>query len=243
MSRAGPVRLSRLSRLRRDPGKAGVGSGVGGGAGGGAAGGADDQAMVRLLREGDEGAFMALVARHHGPMVRLARTYVQSDASAEEVAQEAWLGLLRGIHSFEGRSSVRTWLFRILVNQAKTRGVRERRAASEPLFAPLFEPAVETAVGADRFGPLGSWSTPPLPWPAPPDPAVAAETLAVVSEAISALPPRQRQVMSLRDVHGFTAAEVCDLLELTDANQRVLLHRARARVRGRLEAYFEEVGG
>lgn len=193
---------------------------------------ADDAELLAALRRGDEAAFATLVDRYHGAMVRLARSYVPTDAVAEEVAQEAWLGVLRGIDRFEGRSSLRTWIFRILVNQAKTHGARERRvAASESLSEPAVDP--------ERFE-AGAWSRPPSPWSEAEERVLGSETEGVVRSAIDGLPELQRQVISLRDVLGMGADEVCELLELTDGNQRVLLHRARSRVRTSLERYMEE---
>ena len=172
-------------------------------------------------------------------MVRLARIYVDEQPVAEEVAQEAWISVLRGIDRFEGRSSLKTWIFRILVNTAKTRARRERRTVP---FSALGSdgPAVE----ADRFLPdgdawAGHWSQPPRPV-APEDELLAAEVRRELADAIRALPPAQRAVIGLRDVDGWSADEVCDLLDLTAVHQRVLLHRARSAVRRRLEPYLEE---
>ena len=192
----------------------------------------DDDLILGRLRAGDEQAFAALVDKYHRSMVRLVRGYVPSDAVAEEVVQEAWLGVLRGLDRFEGRSSLRTWIFRIAVNQAKTHGARERRmAASESLSEPSVDP--------DRFQ-NGGWVRPPVPWSHAEDRVLAAETHGVVRAAIEGLPDMQRSVISLRDVMGLSAPEVCELLELSEGNQRVLLHRARSRVRSSLEQYMEE---
>lgn len=192
----------------------------------------DDELLLARLRAGDQQAFAALVDKYHRPMLRLVRSYVPSDAVAEEVVQEAWLGVLRGLGRFEGRSSLRTWIFRIAVNQAKTHGARERRmAASESLSDPSVDP--------DRFH-NGGWVRPPTPWSHAEDRVLAAETEGVVRSAINGLPDMQRTVISLRDVMGLSAPEVCELLELSEGNQRVLLHRARSRVRSSLEQYMEE---
>lgn len=192
----------------------------------------DDTEILARLRAGDEAAFATLVDRHHAAMVRLARAYVPTDAVAEEVAQEAWLGVLRGVSRFEGRSSLRTWIYRIVVNQAKTHGARERRlSADESLSEPSVEP--------ERFT-GGAWNRPPAPWSQAEHRLLAAETGVMIREAIDGLPPLQRLVINLRDVAGLPPDEVCQLLELTDGNQRVLLHRARSRVRSSLESYLED---
>ncbi len=192
---------------------------------------------VAALRAGDESAFLALVSRHGGAMLRVASAYVKSRAVAEEVVQEAWLGVLKGIHRFEGRSSLKAWIVRILVNCAKTRGVREDRAV--PVSALSEEGGDdEAAVSPDRFLAdgerwAGNWADPPGPWP---DARVeSSEMVALVREAIERLPEAQRTVMSLRDVDGWESAEVCQLLGISEGNQRVLLHRARSRVRGWVE--------
>ena len=192
----------------------------------------DEADLVARLKAGDESAFSALVDRHHAAMVRLARAYVPTDAVAEEVAQEAWLGVLRGVHRFEGRSSLRTWIFRIVVNQAKTHGARERRLAADES---LSEPAVEP----ERFT-AGAWSEPPRSWADAEHRLLAKETGEMLRAAIDSLPALQRLVINLRDVNGLDPNEVCELLQLTDGNQRVLLHRARSRVRSSLENYLED---
>jgi RNA polymerase sigma-70 factor (ECF subfamily) len=163
-------------------------------------------------------------------MLRLARTHVSSDAVAEEVVQEAWLGLLRGLDRFEGRSALKTWAFSIVSNLAKTRGVREAR--SEP-FAPAVDP--DRFQGEDGRYP-GGWQTPPEPWPQ--QRLEDAETRDAALAAMDELSPRQREVILLRDVDGFSADEVCNALDISETNQRVLLHRARSKVRGALEAHF-----
>lgn len=188
-----------------------------------------DADLVVLLREGDEAAFAALVERYHPSLLRLAETMVPSRAIAEEVVQETWLGVVRGIGRFEGRSSLRTWLFHILVNRARTTGVREKRRA--PAFTEWI-PAVEPS----RFGKDGAWIDPPTPWPDEIDDRLAAEMMAGrVRARLAHLPDLQRQVVTLRDLEGLSASEVCELLEISEANQRVLLHRGRSRIRSMLE--------
>jgi RNA polymerase sigma-70 factor (ECF subfamily) len=199
----------------------------------------DDVLLVEALRRGDESAFSWLIDRYHRPLRRTAISFVGSDATADEVVQETWLAVIAGIDRFEGRSSVKTWLYRILMNIARTRGARERRSIPFSSAAP--EPdSAEPSFSPDRFRArgfaAGHWSVPPEPWDElSDDRLLAAETMDRLRDAIAALPDRQRAVLTLRDVDGLGAAEVCELLELTEANQRVLLHRARARVRQALE--------
>jgi RNA polymerase sigma-70 factor, ECF subfamily len=202
----------------------------------------DDTQLLAALRAGDESGFIALVERHHVALVRLAMAYVPSRAIAEEVAQDAWVGFIQGLDRFEGRSSLKTWLFHILTNLAKTRGERERRSVS---FTDLVAAATaegERAVARERFQPAdgkypGHWAAAPRPWDMPEQRLLGKEVRAVVDAAVAALPAAQRQVITLRDVEGWSAGEVCDALEISDANQRVLLHRARSRVRAVLEDY------
>ena len=185
----------------------------------------DDEALVSRLRTGDEAAFASLVRTHHASLVRLATSIVGSRAVADEVVQDTWLAVVKGVDRFEGRSSLRTWLFRILVNRARTTASRERR--SDPLGD----------IDADRFDATGVWSAPPVPWAdRVDDRLVAAQLAPLARSAIDTLPDTQRQVLLLRDVEGLPAAEVADILGVTDGNQRVLLHRARAKVRSELEA-------
>ena len=197
----------------------------------------EDLQLVAALREGDEAAFLAVVRRHHPSMVRVARAFVASDAVAEEVVQEAWLGVLDGIGQFEGRSSLRSWLFSIVANRARSRAAREARSAP---FSSWDEPDEEPAVDSSRFLPQdhprwpGHWSSPPERWPE--EKLLLRETLDLAREAIAALPEAQRQVIILRDVEGCDAEEVCQALGVTDGNQRVLLHRARSKVRAMLES-------
>ncbi len=192
-------------------------------------------ALLDALRSGDESAFLLLVNRHQASMVRVATLYVGSRAAAEEVVQEAWLGVLEGLHLFEGRSSLKSWIFRILVNTAKARGVRESR--SVPLSSLARSDEDEPAVSAERFQDqgvwTGHWSQPPSQWSD--DRVASAELVALAREAIARLPRSQREVMTLRDVEGWDAPDVCELLQVSEANQRVLLHRARSEVRGYVE--------
>ena len=199
----------------------------------------EDALLVEGLRAGDEAAFAAVMRMYGRGMLRVAEMYVSSRAVAEDVVQEAWVGVLRGIGRFEGRSSLKTWLYRIVANTAKTRGVRESRSVP---FSSLGDDEDEGTVDADRF--LGSgdrfpghWAVPPQVW-APEGRLLADETLGVVERAIDKLPPAQRAVITMRDVQGFTSEEVCNALDLTETNQRVLLHRARAKVRRALEEYM-----
>jgi RNA polymerase sigma-70 factor, ECF subfamily len=199
---------------------------------------AKEAALVARLRAGDEAAFRALIEMYHAMFVRVARMYVSTQAVAEEVAQETWLAVLEGIDRFEGRSSLKTWLFRILTNRAKTRGIREGRSLPFSALEPD-EPAVEADRfhGADHSWP-GHWAAPPTGFPE--ERLIAGETREVIERAIEGLPPTQRAVISLRDIEGWSAEEVCNALTLSETNQRVLLHRARAAVRAALEQYLEE---
>ncbi len=200
----------------------------------------DDLELVEALRAGDEVAFLMLVEQLQPAMLRIARMYVPSRAVAEEAVQDAWVGVLKGLDGFEGRSSLRTWIFKILVNIAKTRGQREARSIP---FASVWSPGDDVrSVDPDRFQPAGAsapgdWAEPPTDW-GPEDRVVSRETLAKVAAAIETLPPNQREVIRMRDVLGWSSAEVRNALDLSETNQRVLLHRARAKVRGALERYL-----
>jgi RNA polymerase sigma-70 factor (ECF subfamily) len=198
----------------------------------------DDAALVARLRKGDESAFRALIEMYHAMLVRVARMYVSTQAVAEDVAQETWLAVLEGINRFEGRSSLKTWIFRILTNRAKTRGIREGRSLPFSSLEPD-DPAVEPARfhGADHAWP-GHWASAPSGFPE--QRLLAGETREVIEDAIADLPPTQRAVITLRDLEGWSAEEVCNALTLSETNQRVLLHRARSAVRAALEQYFEE---
>lgn len=203
---------------------------------------APDTIVIEALRRGDEPAFRAFVSRHHRGLVRVARTFVLNDAVAEEVAQDTWLAMIDGLDRFEGRSSLSTWLYAIAVNKARTRGARDARQVSfdpqDPTDAPW------RSVDPRRFEPSGQyaghWSEEPADWRNLPETVlVAAETRAAVDRAIAALPVAQQAVITLRDIHGFDATEVCEIVGVSETNQRVLLHRARARVRAALERHLE----
>lgn len=188
----------------------------------------EDAELVARLRAGDEDAFRVLVARYHPSLLRLAQTMVPSRAVAEEVVQDTWLGLVRGIGGFEGRSSLRTWLFHVLVNRARSTGAHERRPTAGTAAGPAVDPR--------RFSPRGSWADPPVPWPDDVDDRLVAGQLAErIRAQIADLPDMQGRVVTLRDVEGLGAAEVCELLGISDGNQRVLLHRGRSRLRGMME--------
>ncbi|MGV0603437.1 RNA polymerase sigma factor [Mycolicibacterium sp. XJ1904] len=203
----------------------------------------DEGALATALKAGDESAFGLLVERHTAAMLRVARGYVASQAVAEDVVQETWIALLKGIDRFEGRSSLRTWLFAILINTAKKRGLHERHT-SDAEFAAFTGGTVDAARfrGADDRWP-GHWNADaaPAPFPETPEGSVLAdEMLAVVRRELEKLPDRQRTVVALRDMYGFDSKEVTELLDITVANQRVLLHRGRAAVRQALETYLSE---
>jgi len=199
--------------------------------------------LLDALRAGDESAFADLVREYQLSLVRVARIYVSTQAAAEEVAQETWLGVLNGLDRFEGRSSLRTWIFRILTNIAKTRAQRDGRTLP---FSALQNPArvPEAALDADRFldpeHPRwpGHWAVRPEAWPE--DALISAETQGLLAEAIEALPASQRAVISLRDIEGWSSEEVRNALEISETNQRVLLHRARSKVRRALESDLGE---
>jgi RNA polymerase sigma-70 factor (ECF subfamily) len=200
----------------------------------------DETSLLMALREGDEAVFMAVVESWGPAMLRLARAHVMSQAVAEEVVQEAWVGILRALDRFEGRSSLRTWAFRIVSNIAKTRGMKESR--SVPFSSATADSADGPVVDPDRFQAPGDrypghWQTPPEPWPE--QRLEVAETRNAALAAIAGLPARQRQVITLRDIAGFSAEEACNALDVTETNQRVLLHRARSTVRNALESHFD----
>jgi RNA polymerase sigma-70 factor (ECF subfamily) len=201
----------------------------------------EDGQLVAALRAGDEDAYRRVVTEWHPMLLRVAQIFVPSRAVAEEVVQETWLRVLGALDRFEGRSSLRTWVFRILVNTAKTRAQREGRVVP---FSALDDPGriPEAAVDAERFlGPdherfPGHWASPPRALPE--ERLLAAETRGVIAAAIDELPAAQRTVITLRDVAGWDAEDVCNALDVTEVNQRVLLHRARAKVRRALEDYL-----
>jgi RNA polymerase sigma-70 factor (ECF subfamily) len=190
-----------------------------------------DADLLDRLRSGDEQAFVVLVGRYRDAMLRLASGYVPSRAVAEEVVQDTWVGVLRGLSGFEGRSSVRTWVFRILVNRARTAGTRERRSVAIEDMEPV--------VDQSRFDLSGGWTSPPEAWIEQIDDRVAAaKMVGRLRLAIEDLPPRQREVVTLRDIEGLSSDDVCGVLAITDANQRVLLHRGRSKLRQILESDF-----
>ena len=199
--------------------------------------------QVARLRAGDEAAFRTLVERHHGTMITVARGYVKTRAAAEEVAQEAWLAVLKGLDRFEGRSSLSTWILRIVMNKAMTRGGRESRSVPFSSLASRDEP--EAAVDPHRFRragqPLtGNWNSFPADWGSlPEEQLLGRETLELVKRRIEELPEAQRTVITMRDVAGCSAEEACDALEISAANQRVLLHRARSKVRAAIERHLD----
>ena len=192
--------------------------------------------LLARLRAGDEAAFEALVARHNGALRRVARTFVRTDSAADDVVQETWLGVIRGLAAFEGRSSLRTWIFRILVNQARTRGSRDARSVPFSALADDDRPAVDPAA----FGADGRWRSAPPRLEADPEAGLlSAELRHHLLDAVDGLPGKQRAVITLRDLVGLGAGEVCALLEISEGNQRVLLHRARAGVRAALAPLVE----
>jgi RNA polymerase sigma-70 factor, ECF subfamily len=202
----------------------------------------DEAQLLARLRSGDEHAFQTLVERHYGAMVAVARTHVSSRAVAEEVVQDAWIGVLKGIDGFEGRSSLQAWIMRIVANTAMRRGGAEARSVP---FSSLAVEGDETAVDADRFrrpgdGFPGHWRAYPRDWGAlPEDTLLGRETLDVVRRAIDELPAAQRTVITLRDIQGCSTEEVCTALDITAPHQRVLLHRARSRARAALERHLD----
>jgi RNA polymerase sigma-70 factor (ECF subfamily) len=205
------------------------------------AGTGDDRDLVAALRAGDEQAYAAMIDGWSGSMLRMARLHVPTDSVAEEVVQETWLAVLTGLDRFRGESSLRTWVYRILLNQAKTRGERERRTVP---FASLSDDQDEPSVDPRRFQGThdahpGGWRQFPDEWPE--HSLLAHEVLDVVARALEDLPPRQRVVVAMRDLDGLDADEVSQLLSITPGNQRVLLHRGRAVVRAHLERYYDGV--
>jgi RNA polymerase sigma-70 factor (ECF subfamily) len=206
----------------------------------------DDATLVDALRSGDESAFGWLLDRYHAPLRRTARMYVATDSLADEVVQETWVAVLHGIDRFEGRSSLKTWLYRIVMNLARTRGARESRTIPFSSAPGALTEGAGATIEPDRFRPAddpdwpGHWRSFPLDWEHQPESRLlGAETLALLEAAIGALPPAQREVVVLRDVDGWTSTEVCNTLGLSETNQRVLLHRGRAKIRTALESYFE----
>ncbi|MFY9551848.1 MAG: sigma-70 family RNA polymerase sigma factor [Thermoanaerobaculia bacterium] len=211
---------------------------------------AADAAVIAALRDGDEVAFARLVDQHHAALRRIARLYVSSDAVADEIVQETWLAVVRGVWAFQGRSSLRTWILRILINRAKTRAQRESRTV------PLADGSLAETAGASSSGASGAAFSPHLdgghdpvngrssglldPKPSPEAAVLAREARAHLRAAIDALPANQRTVITMRDLEGYSSEDVCNVLCLTETNQRVILHRARSAVRARVAAYFRE---
>jgi RNA polymerase sigma-70 factor (ECF subfamily) len=194
----------------------------------------EESDLISRLRARDEIAFTELVEKYHPSMIRVASAFTPTRSVAEDAVQDAWIGVIRGIDRFEGRSSLKTWIFRILVNRAKTAGMREPRTV---------ELGREDDLGGDRFGANGMWADPPVQWADDVDDRLAApEVAALVRAAIEELPDLQRQVVTLRDVEGLSSADVREMLDLSEGNQRVLLHRGRTRVRAALEKAVREEG-
>ncbi len=205
-----------------------------------------DRDLLARLRDGDEAAFLTVVDRYGAAMQRIARAYVRDDAAAEDVVQEAWLGVLRGLQTFEGRSSLRGWIFTIVVNRAKTRGVRDARSVPFSALAADEAGREDPSVAPDRFaGPDAEWPrhwvTEPAAWSDRPEERLATREMRErIDAAIDLLPPAQRTVVLLRDVAGHATADVCNALDLTETNVRILLHRARAKIRRALAPYLSD---
>jgi len=202
----------------------------------------DDAVLVKALTTRDPEAFAYLLDRYHAPLVRLARQYVPNRAVADEVVQDTWLAVIEGIDRFEQRSSLKTWLYRILLNIARTHGAKEQRTIPFATNAIVDD---EPAVDPRRFRRFalkgrGTWAQPPQPWSEPERNALDAESRSFIEHAVDRLPPDQREVLTMRDLLDWSAVEVCDALGITDANQRVLLHRGRSKVRATLERHYGE---
>ncbi len=205
--------------------------------------GGHDQALADRLRAGDEAAFREIVAEYGARLARLARSFSRSDAVIEEAVQETWVAVIRGIQGFEGRAPLRSWIFAILVNQARRLAVREHRHAQLARAVP--DSVAQEGEVDERepgMGRNGMWAQRPAPWGLedPESLVLSKETLRVIEAALEELPGIQRQVVLLRDVEGLGPPEVCNALGLSDTNQRVLLHRGRARVRRALDRYVKE---
>jgi RNA polymerase sigma-70 factor (ECF subfamily) len=197
----------------------------------------DDTELLERLIKGDERAFIDLVTRYHDSLVRVARYYVVNESSAEDVAQGTWIAVLRGLERFEGRSTLKTWLFRICVNRARSTGAKEHRAI------PVDVMADEASVSPSRFNQGGMWVDPPAPFTdAVDDALVNGPLVRLVHASIGRLPVTSRAVVTLRDVEGLSTAEVAELLELSEANVRVILHRCRAKIRSEVEESMREGG-
>ena len=207
----------------------------------------DEVSLLNLLRQGDETAFARLVEQYHASLVRLARIHVRDTAIAEELAQETWLAVLRGLDRFEGRASLKTWIFTILTNKAKTRSWRENRAVSYTDLEESLHAARKPTVDPTRFNDpfaetlANHWVVEPAPWAGiPEETLLSQETMNLIRQTIDTLPENQRTVITLRDMREFPSDEVCNVLGISETNQRVLLHRARARVRQALEEYLQQ---
>ena len=202
----------------------------------------DESALIAALRAGDEVVFTHLVDEHTPSMLRVARGYVRTREIAEEVVQETWIALIKGIATFEGRSCLRTWLYAVLINIAKTRGVRERRDADTAIAAftgGTVDPALFRGPNEEWPGDWRNWEEYPAAFPETPEGSLLAHELVAVAQAeLDRLPEHQRTVVTLRDMLGFDSSEVCELLDISVANQRVLLHRGRAALRLVLESYL-----
>jgi RNA polymerase sigma-70 factor, ECF subfamily len=206
-----------------------------------------DERLLEALRRGDERAFAELISRHSSPLLRVAMTYTGNRAVAEEVVQETWLGVLNGLDRFEGRSSLKTWVFKILTNIATTRAARERRSLPFSALAAREAQEGQPSVDPDHFFPPdharwpGHWAVGPTAWETPESGLLSSEGRELLLREIKRLPPAQRTVITLRDIEGWPSEEVCDALEVSEGNQRVLLHRARSKVRSALQDYFGAV--
>jgi RNA polymerase sigma-70 factor, ECF subfamily len=204
----------------------------------------DETALLHSLRQRDELAFTQLVEQYHASLVRLARLFVQEETVAEELSQETWIAVLHGLDSFEGRSSLKTWIFTILTNKAKTRSLRENRSF---VFSDFEDDHFDSpTVAPQRFKDASAgasanhWAVEPASWAGIPEEIIlSGETLHLIRQTIAGLPEQQRAVITLRDIEEFSAQEICNILEISETNQRVLLHRARARVREALEDYLQ----
>jgi RNA polymerase sigma-70 factor (ECF subfamily) len=198
-----------------------------------------DSSVLAALRAGDEEAFAALVDQYHASMVRVARAYVATKETAEDVAQEAWIGVVQGLSRFEGRSSLKTWIFRIVINKAMTRGGKDARSVPFSSLGP-HEPAVDPSCFRDSGRWQGWWVSPDVVGHLPEALLLSKEARTKIDAVIATLPPSQRLVITLRDIQGMTASEACDVLNVSEANQRVLLHRARSKLRAALENYVRD---
>jgi RNA polymerase sigma-70 factor (ECF subfamily) len=202
----------------------------------------DEAGLVVALRSGDERAFAGLVDRYHTSMVRVARAYVSSKEAAEDVVQDAWLGIVQGLGRFESRSSLKTWMFRVVINRAMTSGARDSRSVPFSSLGPD-EPTVDSSRFSDNGRWAGFWSSRPSASDVPERVLLSQEARAMVDAVLATLPASQRLVITLRDIQGFSAQETCELLGVSEANQRVLLHRARGKIRGALEEYVGSQAG